>query len=52
MLAIETATDVEEHSKSLGRELTANDFEPANWEFIRYGRSLSGTDAIRFKNPP
>ncbi len=49
MMAIETARDVEEFSELMDRKATADDFEPANWKFIRYGRSLSGTVSIRFK---
>jgi amidase len=49
MMAIETARDVEEFSELMSRKATVDEFEPANWKFIRYGKSLSGTDALRFK---
>jgi len=48
-LAIETARDVDELAELVGREPTADDFEPANWSFIEYGRTFSGRDSVRFK---
>ena len=47
MLAIETATDVEEHSKSLGRELTANDFEPVEEVYLGRMPFVSNESSIR-----
>lgn len=48
-LAIETAQDADELAAQVGRELSAENFEPANWSFIEHGRSFSGTDAVRFR---
>ncbi len=48
-LAIETARDVDELAELVGREPAANDFEPANWSYVEYGRSFSGRDAVRFR---
>ena len=47
--AIDTACDVDELSALVGREATADDFEPANWSFAELGRSYSAVDAARFK---
>lgn len=48
-LAIETARDADELSELVGRPATADDFEPANWSYIEYGRTFSGRDAVRFR---
>ncbi|MFT5418663.1 MAG: amidase, partial [Gammaproteobacteria bacterium] len=48
-LAIETAQDAAELEALVGRTAGAEDFEPANSSFIEYGRSLSGTDSVRFR---
>ena len=48
-LAIDTACDIDELSAIVGREATADDFEPANWSFAELGRSYSAVDAARFK---
>ena len=48
-LAIDTACDVDELSALVGRDATADDFEPANWSFAELGRSYSAVDAARFK---
>lgn len=49
MLAVETASDVEEMARQIGREPTANDFEPTTWAFVQIGRAVTGTQALYFK---
>jgi len=48
-LAIETAQDANDLQALIERTATRDDFEPTNWSFIEFGRTFSGTDAIRFR---
>jgi len=49
MLEIETARDIDELAALIGRQPSADDFEPCNWSFAEAGRRHSGVDAVRFK---
>lgn len=46
-LAIETADDIDELGRLVGRTPRPDDFEPAHWSFAEHGRSLSAVDGLR-----
>ncbi|HIF10725.1 MAG TPA: amidase, partial [Sneathiellales bacterium] len=44
MIAIETACDIDDLAKIVGRAPTANDFEPTTWTLMERGRAVTGTE--------
>ena len=49
MLSVETACDIDDLEKLVGRAATANDFEVTTWALVEMGRACSGGQAVGYK---